>query len=82
MRLLILLVLSLVALLPLAVRSVAQGAPPQQPVPQPPAQCYQLRFAEVPGVNFRWARLQTGDEWITGCLGPAGACFAPVWIKC
>ena len=78
MHLLMSLVLALVAA---PVPAMVQAAPPKQP-PTPTDECYQLKFAEITGVNRTWARIRVGDEWISGCVGPAGKCLAPVWVPC
>jgi hypothetical protein len=71
--------------LALTITAQQQSAPPSGP-PAPPSPtrspCYTLRFAEVPDMHQRWARIATGDEWISGCLGPEGTCFCPIWIPC
>jgi hypothetical protein len=63
---------------------VAQGGPGKQPTTPatPPQPCYTLVLYHLPEQDRKWARIATGDEWITGCLGPAGKCYVPVWIPC
>jgi hypothetical protein len=76
--------LALAATLLLAIHPASQGSgPTKKPTPpEPPSECFELRFARVPGVDFRWARIRTGDKWISGCLGVAAECYVAVWVRC
>jgi hypothetical protein len=82
MRPLMSLILAVAASAPVPAMLAVQAAPPQQPPSSGPVDCFQLKFAEIIGVDHSWARIHVGDEWISGCLGPAGKCFAPIWIRC
>mgnify|MGYP001424797016 CR=1 FL=1 len=58
-----------------------QGTPPTKPAgPQP--QCYRQQIVRFPGQNLQWARILTGDKWITGCIGPLGECITTIWVPC
>lgn len=78
-------VLFLVVAVPPTASLAAQhngGVPPGRPPSRSQAHCYRLVSVEVPGENLRWAKLLVGDRWLTGCLGPAGRCYASVWVPC
>jgi len=82
MRVLMLVVLSLGTATMLTSRPATQSSPPTIPTPPKPQGCYELRTFEVVGADHRWARVLTGDEWIAGCIGSAGKCYAPIWFPC
>ena len=71
----------------LAFASAAQVTPPSGPpkaagASQPKSACYELRLVHIEEETHRYARVQTGDKWISGCLGNEGACLVPIWIRC
>lgn len=83
--------LALIGALALATPALARplqiGPPPQTPIsrPQPPSSssaCFELRYAQVDGERSRYAKIQAGDKWITGCLGSSGSCLIPTWTRC
>ena len=66
-----------------------QVALPCRPAPaqsqMPPtgrSACFELRLEHIAGAAHRWARLDAGDEWVTGCVGSPGECIAPIWVRC
>jgi hypothetical protein len=82
MRSFTILLLSLAVAIALPNRPTTQSPPKLPTPPQPqPSGCYELRAVDL-GFPNRWARILTGDEWITGCVGPAGKCYFAVWIPC
>jgi len=69
------------------VHAAPQGAPPKltgvppQSSP-PPGSCFELRYQVIRDADYRWARVQAGDKWITGCVGTRNICIAPIWVRC
>jgi hypothetical protein len=84
MRLSMLSVLVLLAATPWAPRPSAQGGqgapPPSRPF-VPPDKCFRQVQVTAPFDN-QFARLLTGDKWISGCIGPQGPCTFSIWVPC
>lgn len=59
-----------------------QVAPPGPTAPPPSPDCYRLALPQMPDATQQWARKRVGDKWISGCIGPEGKCFVPVWLPC
>lgn len=59
----------------------SQSSPPTKPA-GPAGPCYVLKPVRIPGENHQWARVLTGDKWISGCIGPVGACHTSYWAPC
>lgn len=75
--------LLLVLAAPLVVSThTAQASPPPTQSSTPPIDCVTPIFLRVPDADRRFARVRLGDEWFSGCLGPAGPCTYTVYVPC